>query len=48
MKMHFKFGGMIATSTVLMFGLMYLNTYAWEHVFFSETRTSWHLSWGPR
>jgi hypothetical protein len=30
---------MIATSTVVMFGLMYLNTYAWEHLFFSETRT---------
>lgn len=30
---------MIATSTVAMFGLMYLNTYALDHVFFSETRT---------
>jgi hypothetical protein len=30
---------MILTSTVVMFILMYLNTYAWEHVFFSETRT---------
>ena len=30
---------MIATSTVGMFGLMYLNTYALDHVFFSETRT---------
>ncbi len=29
---------MIATSTVVMFGLMYLNTYALDHVFFSETR----------
>ena len=37
--MHYKrFGLMIATSTVVMFALMYLNTYAWEHVFFSETR----------
>ena len=33
-----KFGAMIATSTVVMFGLMYLNTYASEHIFFSETR----------
>ena len=33
-----RFGLMILTSTVVMFGLMYLNTYAWEHVFFSETR----------
>lgn len=37
--MYLKFGLMIATSTVVMFILMYLNTYAWEHVFFSETRT---------
>ena len=29
---------MIATSTVVMLGLMYLNTYAWEHVYWSETR----------
>ncbi len=29
---------MIATSTVVMFGLMYLNTYAWDHVRWSETR----------
>jgi uncharacterized protein (DUF305 family) len=30
---------MIAVSTVVMFGLMYLNTYALDHVFFSQTRT---------
>jgi len=29
---------MISTSTLVMFGLMYLNTYALDHVFFSETR----------
>lgn len=29
---------MILTSTVIMFGLMYLNTYELDHVFFSETR----------
>ena len=33
-----KFGAMIATSTAVMFGLMYLNTYASDHIFFSETR----------
>ncbi|RIA56849.1 DUF305 domain-containing protein [Dichotomicrobium thermohalophilum] len=33
-----RFGLMILTSTVVMFILMYLNTYAWEHLFFSETR----------
>ena len=35
-----RFAAMIATSTVVMFGLMYLNTYALSHVQFSQTR-SW-------
>ncbi|MDD5204061.1 MAG: DUF305 domain-containing protein [Desulfobacterales bacterium] len=39
MKTYARFGAMIATSTVVMFGLMYLNTYRLDHVFFSETRT---------
>lgn len=30
---------MIAVSTAVMFGLMYLNTYALDHVFYSQTRT---------
>ena len=38
MKPYPRFGAMIATSTVAMFGLMYLNTYRMDHVFFSETR----------
>ena len=33
-----RLGAMIATSTVVMFGLMYLNTYTIDHVWFSETR----------
>ena len=33
-----RFAAMIATSTIVMFGLMYLNTYALDHVFFSQTR----------
>lgn len=33
-----RFALMILASTVIMFGLMYLNTHAFEHVFFSETR----------
>ena len=32
------FGTMIATSTIVMFGLMYLNTYSLDHILFSETR----------
>jgi hypothetical protein len=35
---YWRFAAMIATSTLIMYGLMYLNTYAIEHVFFSETR----------
>ena len=35
---YVRFGSMVATSTVVMFGLMYLNTYALEHVMFSQTR----------
>ncbi len=33
-----KFAAMILTSTIVMFGLMYLNTYAADHIFFSQTR----------
>ncbi len=33
-----RFMAMIGTSTAIMFGLMYLNTYALDHVFWSETR----------
>lgn len=33
-----RFGLMILVSTVVMFGLMYLNNYALDHVYFSETR----------
>jgi uncharacterized protein (DUF305 family) len=35
---YWRFAAMIATSTIVMYGLMYLNTYAFEHVFWSETR----------
>ena len=38
MPKYAKFGMMVATSTVVMFGLMYLNTYRLDHVSFSETR----------
>ena len=33
-----RFGAMIVTATVIMFGLMYLNTYALDHIWFSQTR----------
>ena len=35
---YWRFAAMIATSTLVMFGLMYVHTYIWDHVFFSETR----------
>lgn len=38
MNKYAKFGLMILTSTVVMFGLMYLHTYQLDHIFFSETR----------
>ena len=41
-----RFFAMIATSTVVMFGLMYLNTYLWTHVFWSETRAYMALLMG--
>ena len=35
---YWRFAAMIATSTFVMFGLMYLNSYALDHVYFSQTR----------
>lgn len=35
---YLRFAGMIATSTCVMYGLMYLNSAAPDHVYFSETR----------
>ena len=33
-----RFAAMIATSKIVMFGLMYLNTWALDHIFWSQTR----------
>lgn len=38
MHKYSRFVTMVAVSTVVMFGLMYLNTYELDHVFFSQTR----------
>ena len=35
---YWRFAAMIATSTLVMFCLMYVHTYIWDHVTFSETR----------
>lgn len=44
--MYGRFAAMIATSTLVMYGLMYLNTYALDHVTFSETRAYMALVMG--
>jgi hypothetical protein len=41
-----RFFAMIATSTLVMYGLMYLNTYTFDHIFFSETRAYMALYMG--
>jgi hypothetical protein len=39
MSMNYgRFAVMIGISTIVMFGLMYLNTYALDHIFYSQTR----------
>lgn len=45
-KPYVRFAGMVLVSTAVMFGLMYLNTYELEHVFFSETRAYMALVMG--
>ncbi len=37
-KNYMKFFGMIISSAILMYGVMYLNTYQIDHVYFSEMR----------
>jgi uncharacterized protein (DUF305 family) len=46
MNAYTRFATMIATSTVVMFGLMYLNAYQLDHVVFSETRAYMALVMG--
>jgi hypothetical protein len=43
---YLRFGAMIATSTVVMFALTYTNTYAWDHVRWSEERVYMSLLMG--
>jgi len=42
-KSYNTFFIMIATSSVLMYLAMYLNNYAWDHIFFSEMRLYMNL-----
>ena len=46
MKKYWKFLLMIGVSTVVMFGMMYLNVYALDHIFFSRTRVFMALMMG--
>ncbi len=41
-----RFAAMVATSTIVMFMLMYLNTYRLDHIYFSETRAYMALLMG--
>jgi hypothetical protein len=45
-RQYVRFGAMIATSTVVMFLLTYTNTYAWDHVRWSEERLYMALMMG--
>ncbi|TKL06417.1 DUF305 domain-containing protein [Enterococcus sp. ARL09-542] len=46
MKQYVRFGVMILVSTVVMFGMMYLNVFQWDHVFYSQTRLFMALMMG--
>ncbi|TCD24019.1 DUF305 domain-containing protein [Pseudomonas sp. IC_126] len=46
MTNYARFGAMIATSTIVMFGLMYLNTFQLDHIRLSETRVYMALIMG--
>jgi len=43
---YLRFAAMIITSTLVMFAMMYLNTFAADHVLFSETRAYMALMMG--
>ena len=38
MSPYIRFFAMIVASTLIMYGLMYLNTYSWDHIYWSQTR----------
>lgn len=46
MKQYVRFGVMILVSTVVMFGMMYLNVFQWNHIFYSQTRLFMALMMG--
>ena len=46
MIQYVRFGVMILVSTVVMFGMMYLNVFQWDHIFYSQTRLFMALMMG--
>ncbi|MDN5733108.1 DUF305 domain-containing protein [Psychrobacter celer] len=46
MNPYLKFFLMILTSAIVMYIMMYFNTYKWDHVYFSETRAYMALYMG--
>jgi hypothetical protein len=44
--MYLRFAAMILTGMVVMYGVMFLGTYEWEHVRFSESRVFMALTMG--
>jgi FlaA1/EpsC-like NDP-sugar epimerase len=46
MSAYYRFAAMIVTATLAVYGLMYLNTYSLDHVYFSETRAYMALIMG--
>ncbi|MGH1839140.1 DUF305 domain-containing protein [Enterococcus gallinarum] len=46
MKQYVRFGVMILVSTVVMFGMMYLNVFQWDHIFYNQTRLFMALMMG--
>lgn len=46
MKKYVRFGIMILVSTIIMYGLMFLNVFKFEHVEFSQTRVYMALIMG--
>ena len=46
MNPYVRFTLMILTSTIVMYIMMYFNTYQWDHIYFSETRAYMALYMG--
>ena len=46
MQHYFRFAAMIASSMLVMYGVSYLNTFALDHVYFSQTRLFMTLMMG--